>query len=353
MNLPELKKDFYQRFNQSDDFLHFTANGLLCTLLGHTEIEDAPSLTFTLSMRVQMFARKIGGNLVNIEDSASDKCLSYHFGTPPKLFRGREKFIAELIESLNRYNLNGAEILCDCSIPEFLPKKEVFAVTLAQSLFKVSGVECDMLDIAASCSSGSDVTPLIGILSARKGYCTLISSGRPKNFPLPLSGYKILSAHCTEKRRDRSKYIKPAFEKICRLYPHVMSVSDITPEIFNGAKSAIKDKTALRYIYHLTTENIRIKSAADALKKCSIKNLFTEMKNSQKSMERFWDIGSEHRFLAHCCKNVDGIAAVRLWDNGIAAIVEEDKIDYAISVIRHEFENNIGYQPTLCVSEPF
>lgn len=353
MNLPELKKDFYHRFNSSDNFLHFTANGLLCALLGYTDIEYAPSLTFTLSMRIQMFSRKMGGGLINIEESSTNKCFSYHLGTPSKLFRGKEKFIAELVESLNIYNQNGTDILYDCSIPDFLPRKEVFSVALAQSLFKVNNIEYDTTDIAAACASLCDVTPLIGILSSQKGYCSHISSGKPQKLPLPLSGYKIISAHCTEKDGDRSKYIKYAFDKINRIYPHVMSISDITPEIFNGAKNTIKDKTALRYMYHLTNENIRIKSASDALKRCNIKMLFAEMKSSQKSMERFWDIGNEHITLAKCCENVEGIVAFRSWLNGIIAITEEDKIDYVIDMIRHEFENNIGYHPTFCVSDAF
>lgn len=354
MNLPELKKDFYQRYNQSDSFLHFCSNGILCELLGYTNIEYAPSLTFTLSMRIQMFARKLGGNLINIESTKSDGCLSYHLGTPAQLFRGHDRFIVDLIQSMNSSGLRGADILYDCTIPEFLPHKEAFSVTLAQALIQVAGEEKDMLDIAAVCSSvGSDISELIGILSSRKGYCTHISAGKPNMLPLPLSGYKILTAHCTEKENDRSKCIKTAFESISRLYPHVMFISDITPEIFNNAKHVVKDRTALRYMYHLTNENIRIKTAAEALKKCNTKALFAQMKLSHKSMERFWDMGKEHIFLAHCFEGLDGVAAVRFWKKGVIAIVEEDKLDYAVKMIGRKFEDNVGYRPSFCICEPF
>lgn len=353
MNLPELKKDFYQRFNSSDNFLHFTANGLLCTLLGYTDIDYAPSLTFTLSMRIQMFARKTGGKLVNIEDTASDKCLSYHFGTPPKLFRGKEKFIAELIDSLNLPNPIGVDILYDCTILDSLPRRETFAITLVQALFKINNHEYSPTDIASACASLCDITPLLGTLYSQKGYCTYISSGSPQKLPLPLSRYKIISVHCAEKDIDRSKQIEYAFEKITRIYPHIMSVSDITPEIFDGAKHAIKDKAALKYMYHLSNENMRIKSAITALKRCNIKTLFYEMKNSQKSMERFWDLGKEHLFLSKCCEDLEEIFAYRSWLNGVIAVTENDKIDYVMDMIRFKFENNLGYQPTFCVSEPF
>ncbi len=353
MNLPELKEDFYKRFDPSDNFLHFTSNGLLCDLLGHSSVEYAPSLTCALSMRVKMFARRLGSDMVNIQDVSSAQAFSYTFGTPSELLRGENEQTAKLINRLMRYNINGAQILYECSIPEFLSKKEVFAVTLAQSVMKVSGAEADMLETAAMAGGGEHMNQYIGILAAKKGFCSLISSGEPKNLPLPLSGYKLLSAHCTEKEKDRSEPINKIFEQIRRLYPHVGSIADITPEMFNAVSAYIKDKTALRYMYHLVNENARIKSAAKALKRCDIKTLFREMKLSQKSMERFWNIGSEHILLADCCRGVDGVAAVRTWKNGVIMVVEDDKIDYAVKMIRGSFENNVGYRPTFCVSEAY
>ncbi|MCC8160171.1 MAG: hypothetical protein LIO53_02460 [Oscillospiraceae bacterium] len=352
MNLPELKEDFYKRYSASDNFLHFVSNGLLCALLGHCGIEYAPSLTCALSMRVQMFARAMGGNIIKLQSTDTNKCLVYNFGDRAELFRGFDFDAVSLMHCLARRGAKGAQILYDCSIPEFLPRKEAFAVTLVQSLMRVSGIETDALETAALAARGSLTDPYLATVSSRTGYCTLISSGEPKNFPLPLSGYKILSAHCTEKDKDRSKQIKYAFDQIRRVYPHIGTISEVTPEMFSGVKSSFKDKTALRYMYHLVNENARIKTACAALKRCDIKTLFTEMNTSQKSMERFWDLGREHLFLARESRSLDGVKAVRSWKNGIIAIVENDKIDYVLGMMRNDFENTIGYQPTFCISEP-
>ena len=351
MNLPELKEDFYKRYSSSDNYLHFTSNGILCTLLGHCGIENAPSLTCTLSMRVRMFARALNGNMIKIQSSTENKCFVYIFGTPPELFRGADKETVNLIRMLDNHKIKGAQILYDSTIPEFLSKKEAFSVSLIQSLMKVSSIEADALETAALSACSRPAAPYLATTAAKSGYCTLLSSGIPKNYPLPLTGYKILSAHCTESERDRSVHIRTAFSSIRRMYPHISSITDITPKMFNSAKSAIKDKTALRYMYHLINETARIAAVTAALRRCDTRTLFREMNNSQKSMERFWDIGSEHLFLAHCAERLDGVAAVRFWKNGIIVIIEEDKIDHAINMIRHEFESNIGYQPTFCVSE--
>ena len=115
MNLTELKKDFYKRYEESEKFMHFTSCGLLCTLLGHTDIETAPSLTCTLSMRVQMFARKLGGQQIQIESTMSDESLAYIFDTPAELFRDKDAVCIHVIKSLEKYGLKGAEILYENS----------------------------------------------------------------------------------------------------------------------------------------------------------------------------------------------------------------------------------------------
>lgn len=353
MNFPELKKDFYKRFDESDNFLHFTSCGLLCTLLGHTDIESAPALTCTLSMRVAMFARKLGGNVIMIESTSNDKCLSYTIGTPEELFRGKDKLPIRIINTMEPYIKGGAQIFFDSTVPSFLSDESSFAAALAKSLLKVGGAEIDILETAAACSTGSDINRYLALLSSRKGYCTVVSSGEPKSLPLPLCGCKLLSVHCTEKEKDHRAAVNYAMSKIRALYPHTGSIYDVTPEMLQGAKSDIKDKTALRYMYHLVNENERVRSACAALKKCDTKTLFREMKISCQSMDRFWDTGREHKYLAHCAQGLDGIKAVRYWENGVIIVIDEDKINNAIEIINTKFENNVGYKPTFCVSEPY
>lgn len=353
MDFPILKEDFHNRFLQSGSFLHFTSYGLLCTLLGHIDIESAPSINFSLSMRIQMLARKNASNSIKLQNSATNKNLSYTLGTPSKLFNDSARFAVDLINSMNNYNIKGADILYDSSIPKFLPQKETFSVTFIKSLMKTNGIETDDIETAAMCSLHSDITPYLALLSTKNGYCTLMNKGKPKNMPLPLSGYKILTAHCTEKKKDRSKHIKTAMTAIRKQFPHIGSIADVTPEILTASMPNIKSKTASRYMYHLVNENARIHNVSTSLKRCDIKTLFREMKNSQKSMERFWEPTGEHLFLAHSAENLDGVSAVRFWENGTIMIVEEDKVDYVINMVKSDFEQNIGYQPTFCVCETF
>ena len=353
MKLTELKQDFYKRFEQSDNFLHFTSTGLLCTLLGHSDIEHAPSLTCSLSMRVQMFTRRLGGNCIDIQDVTKSEGLSYRFGTPTDILHSNNRNTAEIIRRFEDYGLSGAQILYERTVPDFLPCEEEFSVCIVRSLLKITDKEADTLKIASLASGNRKSDNYIAIASSRQGYCTHISKGEPKMLPLPLSGYKIISVHCKEKQKDRSSTVKYAFDNISRLYPHISSIADITPEMFVASKNDIKDKTALRYMYHLINENARLGTADWALKRCDIKTLFNEMNTSQKSLERFWNLSEEQTYLAHCAKNIDGVRAVRSWQNGIIVIAENEYIDHIIEIIKNNFESNIGYPPYFCVSDVF
>lgn len=351
MNLTELKQDFYQRFNASDNFLHFTANGVLCTLLGCTETEYTPALGCTLSMGVKMFSRHLNGEVINIQESTSNQGLSYIFGSNTEQFHGRNRECARLFQQLEAPGLRGTQVLFEYSVPEFLPRREVFFLTLTQALLKSSDIELEPLNTAAIASCGDNISNYLGILYSKKGYCTLVSSGIPQNFPLPLSGYKILSVHSTQKQHSRKKQIHYAFEHIRRLFPHVTAISEVTPEMLTMTAPHIKSRQALRYMCHLVDENLRIETAIAALRHCDADELFRQMQLSQASMERYWGLEREHIFIANCCKPLEGVKAVRAWEDGVAAIADENMIDYIISIVRREFENNIGYQPSFCVSD--
>lgn len=351
MNFPELKQNFYKRYEQSSSFLHYVSQGALCPLLGYVDIPYAPSVTCALSMRMQMFARLIGGDAIKIENAASDAFFTYRQGEPAGILRGNDSISADIINSLSMYNIRGAEILYSSTLPDFMQSSELFAVALTEAIKKANNIECGILETAAICAQGKNINPYLAMLSARGGYCTMVSSGEPQKLPLPFSGYKIISVFTTEKQRDkeRIKHIEYAMSKITRLYPHVGSIGDVTCEMVDRAQ--IRDKTAEAYMYHLAEENIRIQAAQNALKRCMTKTLFEQINLSQESMEKYWNTGSEHLSAVQCAKGLDGVEAVRDGgDRGVIVIADNDSVNYVTDMIKQDFETNIGYQPTFCIS---
>lgn len=347
MDIANVKDTFYKRFSTFGEFLYYTFNGLHCTLMGYTTLQGAPFLSCPLSMGVGMFARRLGGNTVKIQGADSDRHFSYIYDTPPQLFKGKERKIAALLTELRKHGTGGVEILYKSSIPDFIPQYMEFDLTLTQSLFKTADIEKTPLEAAAITAYNTHMAPYSAAAYAKSGYCTLVDSYIPHTLPLPMTGYKVVSVYCKGKDRSRSDRIYDAVDMIKREHPSVSAISEITP--FHV--SAVKDKIAKGYIRHIADENMRIKAAARGLGKCDIKALFRAMNGSQRSMERYWRLRSEFAFLAECARNTEGVMAVRCNESGAIIIAENDNIDYAIDMIKYEFEKSAGYSPVFCVSE--
>ena len=164
-----------------------------------------------------MFARRLDGSMIKIQSTNSDRHFTYTPNMPPALLGGREREIAELIASLQGYGISGAQILYCSTLPAFIPNKTEFDTALTLSLMKVSG---------------KDDTAATDMPYPKSGYCILTSGGRVRNYPLPLTGYKIITAYCPLKGKPSNRPENP---------------------------------------YHLAGERARIERSIHALDRCDIK----------------------------------------------------------------------------------
>lgn len=347
MDIANVKETFYKRYAVSGNYLHYTFNGLHCTLMGYAAFVGAPFLSCPLSMGIGMFARKLGGSTVKIQGADSDRHFIYNYSTPSVLFKGKEKKIASLLTEIRKHGAGGAEILYKSSVPDFIPQDMEFNLTLTQSVFKTAGIEKTPLETASVAAHDAHIAPYSAAAYAKNGYCTFFNNDTPNHFPLPMTGYKVISVYCRGRDKNRSDRIYAALEKIRKKDKSVLSVADLAPI----HTAALRDKTAAGYIRHLAEENIRINAALRGLKKCDIKALFRAMNASQSSMEKYWRLKKEYAFLAKCARNTEGVMAVRCNESGAVIIAENDTVDYVVNMIKLDFEKNAGYSPVFCVSE--
>lgn len=351
MNASEIKETFYKRYDTSDKFLHYTFTGMLCTFLGHESIQGAPFLSCPLSMGVAMLARRLGGGIIKIQDAASDKQFSYTIGAPTGLFKGRDKETASLLSELGSFTDGGAEILYKSDIPQFLPQNSEFNLSLVKSLIKTSGKQFSPMQEAFLAANGEHISGYLPLAYAKSGYCTLISDDMPKSYPLPLTGYKIITAYVKTKDRSRADRIYDALDAVRSLFPEVQSAADLTLAHAYRAQQSLKNKTSVDYIHHLAGENMRISAAVRGLRRCDIRSLFRAMNASETSMEKHWHLRAPQIFFARIARATEGISAVRCGEKEIVMIAEGDKVDYAVQMIKNDFEYNLGYKPVFCVSD--
>lgn len=344
MNLTELKQDFYKRFDTSGNFLTYSRAGLLCSLLGDISIRRCPALSCSLSMRVQVYGRRLEGDVVKLQTTKSNTCIVFHYGSR---IPSQYKNLFEMLDRMHSYGVRGAELIFDCSVPDFFSSDIELKTAVFHTLSKIYDI-APPIDI---CSSDNPA-PYAAIAGAKKGYCIVMPENR--SLPLPLTGYKLLTVQCAKAdKTPREKYIEKGFNALKRIYPHIHSFSDISPELLEYSKNAVRDKTALNYMRHIADENERIKYAAEELKKCSLQALISQMNLSEQSMEKLWNPEKQHVFLAQKAASTHGVMCARIWKNGIIAIVNEDEIDYAADTIAYDFENIAGYKPYICIADSF
>ncbi len=341
LNLAELKEDFYKRFSSSDQFLIYSRMGMPCSLLGDVETEYCPSLSCCLSMRAQVYGRRLNGDAIRFQSSANNDCIVFH---PGDVVKKEYRDLFSTVEKMYNYGVRGADLFADCSVPKRLNPDRVIKAAVFDTLSRLYEIvlPTDLCD--------KNAKQYEAILSAKKGYAYF----RGHNIPLPLTGYKIMIVQGDKQDKfPRARHIKNGFLSLKKLYPHINSLSDVTTELLESSKKAVHDKETLNLLRHFADENGRIKRAAAGLKKCDLEPLFIEINMSEQSQERLCQLEKQHIFIARIALDTDGVLCARVWKNGIFAIVREEKVDYVIRNINYEFEKKEGCQPHICIADTF
>lgn len=347
MNRTDLQNDFYKRFSVSTHNLIFSKSGLLCTLLGHSEIKNSGFISCTLSMCIHIAGRRLDSNTVKLENTKSGVCTVFQLNDLPS----GKKSMYDIISEFNHIHPFGAELLYNSTIPQCFSQYAPLRVTVLNTLLKLAETESSISQKAIVCAAGSNPAPYSAMFSAKKGWCTLTQGTDSKNLPLPLTGYRLLAVQTNAKyTARRTAAVEKAFSALRKIYPHVTSMDDLSFDMLDYAKSHIKH-TEMNYMRHILSENERINAAKTRLKACRIEEFADIVNSSQRSIERLWGCCDEHSFLAASVLEASGCLCARQWKNGIIAIISEESLDNTINILRRSFSSNYGYNPVFCVSD--
>lgn len=347
MNGAELQSNFYKRMGVSKNRLVFSKAGLLCTLLGHSEIRGGEFLSCTLSMCVRTAGRMLNCSAVNLENTQTDKCIVIRIND----LASQSRQLYDIVNNVSRIHPFGAEILYDCNIPDFFRDTAALRVSVLNTLLKISDCELPIERKAQICADGKNAAQYLAALNSRRGWCVCVKGNTYEQFPLPLTGYRLLIIQTNRPAPDRyDKTVQSAYKKLRRIYPHIPSLYDITPDMLSFTRSRLK-ASEYNYMCHLLSEHERIIIAKAALTACRIKDFAKLVNDSQKSIERLWNNEYEHTFLAESVFEHPSCLCARSFKNGIYAIIENGSEDEIITVIRHAFNTHFGYFPNFCITD--
>lgn len=347
MNRTELQNDFYKRFSVSTHNLIFSKSGLLCTLLGHSEIKNSRFISCTLSMCIQIAGRRLDSNTVKLENTQSGVCTVFRLNDLLSV----KKTLYDIISEFNNIHPFGAELLYNSTIPQCFAQYAPLRITVLNTLLKLAEIESSDAKKALICAGDSNPAPYAAMLSSKKGWCTLTQGTESKNLPLPLTGYRLLSVQTNAKHSGRrTSAVEKTFDILRRIYPHVTAMDDLSFDMLDYAKSHLKH-TEMNYMRHIISENERINATEACLKACRIREFADIINSSQRSIERLWGCCDEHSFLIDTILEANSCLCARQWKNGIIAIVSEESLDNTINILRRSFNAAYGYNPIFCIAD--
>ena len=216
---------------------------------------------------------------------------------------------------------------------------------------KFNGVNCGIMDQFA-------------IAMGKEGHAIFLDTATLKYeyAPIKLENAKIVIS-CSNKKRglgdskynERRSECETALAEIQEVVG-INTLGDLTEEIFEQSKNAIKDEVRKQRAKHAVYENQRTVKAVEALKNNDVK-LFGELMNaSHVSLRDDYEVtGIELDTLVEEAWKIDGVIGSRMTGAGFGgctvSIVKDEAVDTFIKEVGAAYDAKIGYAADFYVVE--
>ena len=180
--------------------------------------------------------------------------------------------------------------------------------------------------------------------------------------PIVLQGYKIVIAGSNKKRglgdskyNERRSECETALSELQQVVG-IQSLGDLTEEMFETYKSAIKDEIRIKRAKHAVYENQRTIRAVAALKRNDLAEFGKLMNASHISLRDDYEVtGIELDTLVEEAWKLDGVIGSRMTGAGFGgctvSIVKDEAVESFIQKVGAAYEQKIGYAADFYVVE--
>lgn len=180
--------------------------------------------------------------------------------------------------------------------------------------------------------------------------------------PIVLQGYKIVIAGSNKKRglgdskyNERRSECETALSELQQVVG-IKSLGDLTEEMFETYKSAIKDEIRIKRAKHAVYENQRTIRAVAALKRNDLAEFGKLMNASHVSLRDDYEVtGIELDTLVEEAWKLDGVIGSRMTGAGFGgctvSIVKDEAVESFIQKVGAAYEQKIGYAADFYVVE--
>ena len=180
--------------------------------------------------------------------------------------------------------------------------------------------------------------------------------------PIVLQGYKIVIAGSNKKRglgdskyNERRSECETALSELQQVVG-IQSLGDLTEEMFETYKSAIKDEIRIKRAKHAVYENQRTIRAVAALKRNDLAEFGKLMNASHVSLRDDYEVtGIELDTLVEEAWKLDGVIGSRMTGAGFGgctvSIVKDEAVESFVQKVGAAYEQKIGYAADFYVVE--
>jgi galactokinase len=395
MELCELKIQFEKIYGPGE--VRFFIGPARVNLIGeHTDYNGGYVLPCALDMRSACAVRRRKDGVINLASTSYPKRVSVRMDKLDKyrdLEWGSYQLGVAYMLKHQGYRITGCDMLFDETVPHGSGLSSSAAIEIASALAFTAlskGIKRrfymgskknhkifrgdDMADLAliAQKAENEYVGMNCGIMDqfasamGKRGHAVLLRCSDLDYSYVPFEPEKaglVLVIANTGKPRAliKSKYnerraqCESALADLKKVLPDVAYLADLTPEMFEEHKKAIKGKVKRKRAQHVICENARVKDAAKALAAGDYIGFGKLMCESHESLRDLYEVtGKELDTLYDISLEREGAVGSRMTGAGFGgctvSLVESDKAVSFIAYTSEKYASETGFQPEFYIS---
>lgn len=381
MELRELKIEFEKIYGPGE--VRFFIGPARVNLIGeHTDYNGGYVLPCALDMRSACAARPRKDGVINL---ASTSCPARVSARADKLgrYRGSEWGSYQLgvayMMKRQGYRITGCDMLFDETVPHGGGLSSSAAIEIASALAfaalskranhrpdKVSlaliaqkaeneyvGLSCGIMDQFASAMGRKGCAILLKCSDLEYSYVPF--EPEKKGLVLVIANTGKPRALVGSKYNERRAQCESALADLRKVLPDIAYLADLTPEMFEEHKSAVKDETERKRAQHVVYENERTKDAAKALAAGEYDGFGKMMCASHDSLRDLYEVtGKELDTLYEIALEREGVVGSRMTGAGFGgctvSLVESGKAVSFIAYTSEKYISKTGLEPEFYIS---
>lgn len=381
MELCELKKEFEKLYGPGD--VRFFIGPARVNLIGeHTDYNGGYVLPCALGMRSACAVRPRKDGVINLASTSYPKRVCAHIDKLDKyknLEWGSYQLGTAYIMKRQGYRITGCDMLFDETVPHGSGLSSSAAIEVASALaFAALGKKLkhrfDMAEHAliAQKAENEYVGMNCGIMDqfasamGKRGHAVLLRCSDFDYSYVPFepekAGLVLVIANTGKPRalteskyNERRAQCESALADIKAVLPDITCLADLTPEMFEERKSAIKSRTERKRAQHVVYENARVIGAAKALAEGKYAEFGKMMCASHESLRDLYAVtGKELDALYDIALEREGVIGSRMTGAGFGgctvSLVESGKAVSFIAYTSEAYASKTGLQPEFYIS---